>query len=119
MYFRQFAVVVKDLEKSIEFYETIAGLSISERIIEVDGGAVYMANKEGETMIELISMPQMQKFEGKGFFITFSTDNLDEMHELAVSKGLNPSVIKQPDSKSRYFYVYDPDGISVQLRQAL
>ena len=61
-------------------------------------------------------MPQGQKFEGKGMFICFETDKLDEMHKLAIDKGLNPSPIQYPEDKTSYFYVYDPNGVSVQLR---
>lgn len=117
MHFRQLAIVVKDLQKSVDFYETMAELTISKRFKEGDGEVAYMTNGEGATEIELIQMPQMQKFEGKGFFVSFKTDKIEEMHALAVTKGLNPSDIRQPYPQSRYFYVYDPDGVSVQLRQ--
>lgn len=119
MFFRQFTIMVRDLEKSIAFYETIAGLSIVRRFHDGPVDLAFLANKAGETQIELVSSPNMQKFEGKGFFISFLTDQLDEMRELALSKGLNASDIRTPDEKSRYFYVYDPDGVSVQLIQRL
>jgi len=61
-------------------------------------------------------MPQCQKFEGKGMFICFETDKLDAMHKIAQDRGLNPSSIQNPDIKTRYFYVYDPNGVSVKLR---
>ena len=61
-------------------------------------------------------MPEGQKYEGKGFFICFKTDKLDEMHRIVKEKGLNPSDIRIPHDQSRYFYVYDPNGVSVQLR---
>lgn len=61
----------------------------------------------------------MQTFTGKGFFICFITDRLDEIRDLALSKGLNASDVRTPDEKSRYFYVYDPDGVSVQFKQLL
>lgn len=38
------------------------------------------------------------------------------MHQLAKDQGLNPSPIQDPGDQTRYFYVYDPDGVSVQLR---
>jgi lactoylglutathione lyase len=49
-------------------------------------------------------------------FICFETDRLDEKHQLAQTLGLNPSPIQDPGDLTRYFYVYDPDGVSVQLR---
>lgn len=117
MFFRQFTIIVRNIEKSIEFYESITGLKISRRFQEGNGEIAFLANQSGETEIELVQMPGMQQFEGKGFFICFITDHLNEMHEQATAKRLNPSSIRTPDARSRYFYVYDPDGVSVQLKQ--
>ncbi|HWQ75270.1 MAG TPA: VOC family protein [Syntrophomonas sp.] len=119
MYFRQLTLIVKDLEESIEFYEIITELKISRRFKDGPAEIAFMTNGNGETEIELVCTSQMQKFEGKGFFICFVTDKLDAMHELAQEKGLNPSDIRNPDAESRYFYVYDPNGVSVQLRQKI
>lgn len=119
MHFQQFTIIVDKFEESVDFYETMTELTVSRRFKEGPGELAFLANSEGETEIELVYMPQMQKFEGKGFFISFITDKLDAMHELAETKGLNPSDIRKPDEKSRYFYVYDPNGVSVQLKQII
>lgn len=107
---------VKNLEKSIEFYEIITELVISRRFQSGQAEIAFMTNGDGETEIELLYIPQGQTFEGKGMFICFETDKLDEMHKLAQDKGFNPSAIQDPGDQTRYFYVYDPDGVSVQLR---
>lgn len=107
---------VKNLEKSIYFYETITQLVIARRFQAGPAELAFMRNGEGETEIELLHIPQSQTFEGKGMFICFETDKLDEMHELAQEKGFSPSAIQDPGDGTRYFYVYDPDGVSVQLR---
>jgi lactoylglutathione lyase len=49
-------------------------------------------------------------------FICFETDKLDEMHKLAQDRDLDHSAIQNPDDQTCYFYVYDPNGVSVQLR---
>ncbi|HZK60436.1 MAG TPA: VOC family protein [Anaerovoracaceae bacterium] len=115
MHIQHVTLMVNNLEKSIEFYETITELSITRRFKADPGEIAFLANDPGETEIELVYMPQVQKFEGKGLFICFKTDKLDVMHTLAQDRGLNPSPIQSPDSKTRYFYVYDPNGVSVQL----
>lgn len=119
MHIRQLTIIVEDLEKSIEFYKTITELSISRRFKEGSTELAFLTNGDGETEIELVCAPQMQKFEGKGFIICFVTEDLDEKHDLLQEKGLNPSDIRNPDANSRYFYVYDPDGVSIQIRQIM
>lgn len=119
MHFEQLTLMVRNLEESIGFYETITELVISRRFQAGTGEIAFLTNARGETEIELVCMPQPGKFEGKGFFICFTTDKLDAMHELVEAKGLNPSDIREPDPENRYFYVYDPDGVSVQLKQKL
>ena len=116
MHIQHVTFMVKDLEKSIEFYETMTELTISRRFQAGPGEVVFLTNGSGETEIELVYMPQGQTFAGKGMFICFATDKLDAMHQIAVDKGLKPSAIQNPDADTRYFYVYDPDGVSVQLR---
>lgn len=116
MHIKHVALMVKNLEESIEFYETITELTTSRRFSAGPREIAFLTNGSGETEIELICMPQGQSYEGKGMFICFETDKLEEMHKLAKDRGLNPSDIQYPDDQTRYFYVYDPNGVSVQLR---
>ena len=110
------ALMVDNLEESLEFYETITELTVDRRFKAGSGEVAFLTNGDGATEIELICMPECQKFEGKGIFICFKTDKLDEMHKLVQDKGFKPSPIQHPDDQTRYFYVYDPNGVSVQLR---
>jgi len=116
MHMQYLTLMVNNLEESIEFYETITELKISRRFKAGLGEIAFMTNGSGETEVELVCMPQGQKYQGKGMFICFATDKLDAMHKSALDKGLNPSDIQSPDTQTRYFYVYDPNGVSVQLR---
>ena len=116
MHIKHIALNVNDLEEPIKFYESITELTVDRRFKAGPGEVAFLTNKIGGTEIELIYMPEGAKFEGKGIFICFQTDKLDEMHKLAIDKGLNPSDIQEPGDKTRYFYVYDPNGVSIQLR---
>jgi|SRR5665647_1400095 len=119
MQFVHLTIMVKKLEASVEFYTMMTELKIARRFYSSSGEIVFLTNADGETEIELVCMPQMEKFEGNGFFICFTTDKLDVMHEFVQTRGLKPSDIREPDAENRYFYVYDPDGVSVQLKQKL
>ena len=116
MHIKHITIRVKDMEESIKFYEMITDLAVSRRLTEGSAEIAFLTNGEGETEIELLYIPEGQTFEGKGMFICFETDKLDEMHKLAQDKGLNPSPVQIPGDGTRYFYVYDPNGVSIQLR---
>ncbi len=117
MKFHHISLRVSDFEKSMHFYTTIAGLKVQEQFEANGGNVAYLANAAGETEVELIAMPDGAHFEGKGFFLCFAASSLEEVHEIAVREGMNPSDIRQPEPTAKYFYVYDPDGLSVQIRE--
>jgi lactoylglutathione lyase len=116
MKIKHITIRVKDLEESIRFYEIVTELKVARRFKSGPAELAFMANNEGDTEVELLHIPEGQTFEGKGMFICFETSKLDEMHEVAKSHGLNPSDIQVPGDGTRYFYVYDPNGVSIQLR---
>ena len=116
MKLRHIAIRVKDIEKSIKFYEEIAGLKVARRISSPPAELAFMTTEEGQVEIELVNIANTPSFEGKGWFICFETDNLSPIYSLASERGLNPSQIQDPGDGTKYFYVYDPDGVSVQFR---
>jgi lactoylglutathione lyase len=116
MHLQHIALYVRNLEASIAFYRTVADLEIGRRMLAGPGEIAFMINTEGETEIELVCMPEGRKFEGNGWFLCFSAEELDHRHQQVSEMGLKPSPIQEPGDGTRYFYVYDPDGVSVQLR---
>ncbi len=117
MKFHHISLRVKDFNKSVEFYKALTRLTVAKSFKAGEGDVAYLQNAEGETMLELISLPNDVTFEGKGMFLCFATDNLEAAHKMAVDGGYNPSPIRNPEPTAKYFYVYDPDGVSVQLRE--
>lgn len=111
------ALRVKNLDSSLRFYEVLTELKVRERFTAAPSEIAYLHDAEGEVQLELIDMPEGQDFEGKGMFLCFATDRLDAAHARAAANGMNPSEIRQPEPDARYFYVYDPNGVSVQLRE--
>lgn len=109
---------VKNLEKSVKFYEDLADLKVLKELEEGKARLAYLGTgNEENAMVELLEIKGGESFAGSGFFICFSCDVLDEKHQWAIKQELSPSPIMNPEDGTRYFYVYDPDGVSVQLRE--
>mgnify|MGYP000968443627 FL=1 len=85
--------------------------------INVDAGEiVFLANKEGETMIELIEFEGVEKVTAKGMVMSFAVEgDLDALREKAIKSGYDTSEIIAREPKPRHFTVTDPDGIVVEF----
>lgn len=111
------AIRVKDLERSIKFYKDIAELNILVEKEEFGARLAYMGDNNESSQIELICIPEAPTFEGKNLFICFACEDLEKKYNHAKKAGYNPSPIMEQEDGSDYFYIYDPDGVSVQLRK--
>lgn len=108
--------MVRDIEKSLVFYQELAGLEIVRRISPEGGQIVFLANAKGETMLELVQFSQAEKVEAKGMFISFhASDALEQTREKAISLGFSPSEIFNQPPKPKYFNLKDPDGVLVEF----
>lgn len=117
MHFYQLMLRVRDIEKSLAFYRDFVGLKVLNRLKSGEWEVVFLADKEGATQIELIHIQEGVKVEAKGLTICFQTEDVDAQHKKAQEEGLNPSDIRNPDPLNKYFYVYDPDGLSIEFKQ--
>ena len=119
MHFYQLMLKVRDMKKSAAFYRDFVGLNMIKSMKSDEWEVAFFADKEGATQIELIYMPKGDKVEAKGLTVCFQSEDVDALHQKAKEKGLNPSDIRNPDPLNRYFYVYDPDGVSVEFKQTV
>ena len=108
--------MVRDIEKSLTFYQSLVGLQVLKRFNPGMGEIAFLANKEGETMLELIQFDEAEKVLTKGMVISFSAGNsLIELREKAVNLGYSASEIIDHAPKPKHFTVPDPDGIIVEF----
>ena len=108
--------MVRDLEKSITFYQELAGLQVVRRLSPAAGEIAFLANEKGESMLEFIAFEGTEKVSTRGMAINFSADvELTKLREKAISLGYNPSEIFTGGPKPKYLKVADPDGIIVEF----
>lgn len=114
-------VRVKDLDKSLEFYEKALGFKEVRRLDypEFKFTLVYLALEEGGYELELTyNYDQEQPYDlGNGYgHIAIGVDNLEDYREELGQAGYEVTDIKGlSDGAATYFFVMDPDGYKIEV----
>lgn len=109
---------VEDIEKSIEFYQKIIGLSLNRRFEHPTSGKFAFLG-EGETQIELIQAFFPQVTVGNAITIGFAVGSLERAMKEVKDKGIGiESGPFQPNDHIRFFYILDPNGIRIQISES-
>ncbi len=109
---RHVAVMTKNREKMVEFYQKIFGLEPKRGF----GGAIYMS--DGDVNIALIEVKREDQKEGINHF-GFEVDDLDEIKRRLKEAGFSSEIDSKSDKDSDH-RIQDPDGhwvdMAVKLR---
>jgi lactoylglutathione lyase len=104
------------MEESLKFYQEIAGLSLNRRFTAGPGMEISFLGAGG-TEVELIFNPN-HKAPGNidGISLGFEVKSVDEKIEFIKEKGLAvESGPFQPNPHIKFFFVKDPNGVSIQF----
>ena len=107
---------VKSMEDSLRFYKEIVGLEEVNRFSAGPDMEIVFLGR-GETKIELICNKSHGDINiGKDISIGFIVDSLEEKIKLIEEKGIKMlSGIVQPNPHTKFFFVMDPNGLTVQF----
>lgn len=107
---------VKNLEESIEFYETVIGLKLMRRF---PGGPeteiAFLA--DGPAELELICS-RKEELSGYGAYpsLGFQVEDLDQAMEDMKMRGIEiVSGPIQPNPRTRFFFIQDPNGVRLEI----
>lgn len=103
-------IMVRDLEKSLDFYKNLISLNPLRELTHHQGKIVFLGNQQGETMLELIQFDKAEKVTARGMVLSFQADKpLTALKEKAQTLGYHPSEIVSKPPKPVFFTVTDPD----------
>ena len=109
-------IMVRNIEKTIEFYEEIVGLKVVKRFNPGMGEIAFLANGEDETMLEFIQFENVENVSAKGMVMSYkAVESLDVLRKKTIEKGYEPSEVIDRGPKPAHFTVCDPDGIVVEI----
>ncbi len=118
-------VFVRDLERSINFYQNVLGLKLEERM-QVDeqlelAFLSFSGDKKdtySQTTLELVHGRDVEAKEGRVNHLAFSVQNIDEMlvklkqHEVEL---IDETAREVGDGKMRVAFFRGPDGEKLEL----
>ena len=105
-------VRVKDLERSVKFYEDVVGLKVVRRLPGPHGDIVFLG-AGGETLLEL--MGGRSKNVDEDISIGFSTGDLDALTKELHARGVKIHSGRFACAGVHFLFVQDPDGLKVQF----
>lgn len=139
---RHIGFVVRDINKSLQFYAALLGLQIEKRSIEegnyidnvvgISGVKLEWAKLKipGGILLELLqyhSHPDKANHQDYpsnrhgGGHAAFTVSNIDELYNKLISNNIHFNSEPQisPDGKAKVLYCHDPDGIILELVEEL
>ncbi|MDR0785738.1 MAG: VOC family protein [Treponema sp.] len=107
---------VKDIEKSLEFFTNVLGLTVTRRA-PGENGPVFLG-EDGKPNIELIAGNTEAAFSG--FSLGFSVGSLDQASQkLEAANCTRISGPVSPNPHIRLSVFRNPDGIEIELIETL
>lgn len=117
---------VKDLPKSLSFYESMFDMKPCHRLDFPSFSLVYLKNQESAFEIELtFNVAQGEEYShGTGYgHIAFVCDDISATHRKAIELGYEPADIKEfhdeekKELLAKFFFLKDPDGYKIEVLQ--
>lgn len=115
---------VLDEGRSLAFYETAFGLTVTDRFGFDGFTLVYLRNREADFEVELtINHDRIEPYAlGDGYgHVAFAVEDLDAEHARLVAAGVSPNPIKEFHREgallARFFFIQDPDGYKIEVLQ--
>jgi lactoylglutathione lyase len=107
---------VANMEKSLNFYRDVVGLSV-DRSMKPSANMEIAFLGKGETKVELIFDAKSDKRNyGDDISLGFEVESVDKTMESLKKRNIKiHSGPHQPNPMIKFFYVLDPDGLKVQF----
>lgn len=115
----QYCINVSDLQKSVDFYESAIGLTITHRIETPDFDEVVLAGDSGNRIQLACHRSQKEPIEhGNGFWkLYLDTDDCEGLYKRCMDAGAES--VSAPEKLEHWpvtaAFVKDPDGYLVEI----
>ena len=102
-------------DEELAFYRDIVGLKILRDLRDKGREIVFLAEKEGDTCVEIIDTPDADDAGNRFLSIGFDSGDVEQMREKLIALGIEVSPMESPMPQVKFFFVKDPAGVNVQF----
>lgn len=114
---------VRDLQRSLQFYQQAFGLDVSHRLDFPDFTLAYLRNAETDTEIELTWNKERNEpyTHGDGYgHVAVCVDDVRTERQRLIDLGYTPNDLREFHADdgaliARYFFIQDPDGYKIEV----
>jgi len=114
----QFAFTARDFDVSVHFYESVLGMARLTAWDREDGRGIVLS-AGGKAALEIYGAPRGQVYEGpgpSGMDLVFEVENVDQWYQRLKMERVKIAGLPQDTHwGGRTFFVYDPDGIPIEI----
>lgn len=118
MKFSWTTLMVKDLERSLSFYQNVVGLNVNRRFKAGEQVEIaFLSENTGDIEVELIYNSDIKEIENTNHIIMgFVADDLSSVMKALDDNGFEyDSTIFSPNPHIQFFYAKDPNGAKIQF----
>jgi len=115
------AIIVSDMEKSLEFYDKALGFSVKTKTFREDRNSWKVDIVNGDIELELFTFPDAPKRpsypEAQGLrHLAFSVSDIEELHKELKGKGIGVEEIRVDHlTGKKFFFFADPDDQPLEI----
>ncbi len=110
-------IMTAKLDESVDFYESIVGLTIRQDLRgNADHKLVFLSNASGDVCVELVDR-QEGFYEGSGVSMGFLVDDAVAYRQELQEKGYAVGELISPNPHATFFFVKDPNNFEIQFVQ--
>jgi len=122
MNFSWVTIQVKDMEKSIQFYQDVVGLRLDRRFSPVQGmDLAFLQSEDTKTEVELVKNEQNPTpGHSNDISLGFRASSIEEikgtLKDFGIEKIEGPY---KPNENLQFIYASDPNGVKIQFIEDL
>lgn len=117
------ALIVSDLDRSLEFYQDLLGFKVVQKIFRMERQSYKVDLSNGEVQLEMFTFsgaPSRPSYpEAQGLrHLAFEVSDIEAYHQKISGKVKTDEIRLDPFTGKKFFFFPDPDNLPIEIYEA-